>query len=436
MTDKRYFWMAVLALSVVTTGVPTAAAASTGQASRKVAQVSKRRGRPDRLHTFRQPEAQASVIGGRSAEPSTFPWMAFVHDSRGEVAGSCSGTVVSPNLVVTAGHCAEDPETGVVNAASGYTVATGNVDRASPERQVSDVSQVLVYPGYETSGNLKRWGDAALLELSTPTQAPPIKLAISEIWKPGTEAVIAGWGDTYYGEEAATEQLQWATTVVQGKEWCSANAPEFHPLGQLCAIDAPTYESGTCNGDSGGPMLAEAPGTRELEEIGITSYGFGECSTTRPEVDTRSDLISSWVSARIKELAPPPAPVKSPIQPAAPLKPQAQPQLPAMTASEARSYARQALILAFDPRFGHRRNYRATCRMVSPTEQRCGVSWQDAPTNYFGSVAVYYSFEAGRVVWNDRYAIDLVSESCLARGRPSKRCPVRTRRGSVLDADG
>ena len=185
-------------------------------------------------------------------------------------------------------------------------------------------------------------------------------------------------------------------------------------------------------------MLEQVPGIGEPEEIGITSYGFGECSTTRPRVDTRSDLISSWVNARINELAPPlvPVPVQPPIQPPAPSQHLPQPQLPAMTSSAALSYARQALILVFGSKFARRRNYRATCRVVSPTEQKCGVSWQDALTNYFGSVAVYYSFEAGRVVWSDRYAIDLVSASCLARGRQSRHCPVRTRRGSVLDAGG
>src|ERR1700677_1150071 len=87
------------------------------------------------------PSAHAAVIGGQAAAPGTFPWMAYILDLRGDEVGQCSGTVVAPNLVLTAGHCAENMQTGVVNEASGYRVATGNVDWAAPEaeKQVSDV---------------------------------------------------------------------------------------------------------------------------------------------------------------------------------------------------------------------------------------------------------------------------------------------------------
>lgn len=378
----------------------------------------------------RSGSAHTSVIGGKVAEPGTFPWLAYVRDVRGEIVGECTGTVVSPNLVLTAGHCAEDPETGEVREPSGYRIITGNVDWALSEREVSGVSRVIVYPNYETSGALEGWGDAALLELSTPTKMPAIRLASSEIWEPGTEAIIAGWGRTYYGQETATEQLNWATTVVQGKQWCQENAPEFHPLGQICTIDAPSYESGTCEGDSGGPLLALQPGTKELVEIGITSYGFDECSTTKPHVDTRSDLVASWVNARIRELPPPQPPVPTP--PPAP----SQPQLPTMTSAHARSYARQALILAMRARFEHPYKYRATCQILEAAEQQCRVGWSDGPNDYYGSVTVYYSLEGGREVWNDRYAIHWVNDHCYFHTRYRKRCPIGTRRGSALDAGG
>ena len=125
------------------------------------------------------PFAQTSVIGGQVAEPGTFPWMAFVIYFRGnEEAGLCSGTVLAPNLILTAAHCAVDLETGVTNEASGYRVVTGNVDWAAPERQVSGVSQVVVFPHYKASATSPIvFGDAALLVLSTPTTAPTISLA-------------------------------------------------------------------------------------------------------------------------------------------------------------------------------------------------------------------------------------------------------------------
>ena len=67
---------------------------------------------------------------GSPRSPARFRgWLTF-STYRGNEGGQCSGTVVAPNLVLTAGHCAEDMQTGVVNEASGYRVTTGNVDWA------------------------------------------------------------------------------------------------------------------------------------------------------------------------------------------------------------------------------------------------------------------------------------------------------------------
>lgn len=91
--------IAVLAAMVV---LPAAAGAQGGTASAQ-----------------RGPNAHVAVIGGQPADPGTFPWTAYILDLRGHEVGQCSGTVVAPNLVLTAGHCAQNMQTGVVNEASG-----------------------------------------------------------------------------------------------------------------------------------------------------------------------------------------------------------------------------------------------------------------------------------------------------------------------------
>jgi hypothetical protein len=142
--------------------------------------------------------------------------MAFSIYFRGEEFGTCSGTVVAPNLILTAGHCAVDLATGVTREAAGYRVITGNVNLLAPERQLSRVSLVLVYPHFTLTGSFDGWGDAALLELSTPTTAPTIPLASSANAKrlrAGTHALIAGWGQAEYGQKPGP-QLMWAKSSV------------------------------------------------------------------------------------------------------------------------------------------------------------------------------------------------------------------------------
>lgn len=286
--------------------------------------------RPNRSH-----RVHAAIVGGTPAERGSFPSLAFVADFGAQSALVCTGTVVAPKLVLTAAHCAEDVATGAVNEPGGYAIVTGNVNWAAPrsEKEVSAVSRIILYPGFVRAGLLEGWGDAALLELATPTSSPAIPLATASeavLLQAGTTANITGWGDTFFGQERPTEQLQWAPTILQGSDWCQHSAPGFLALGQLCTINPPRYATGTCNGDSGGPLLVARPGTHELVEVGITEAGYGRCSTTKPDVFTRTELISSWVHGVIEGLNPPPAaplaaPPPPPVSPTAPQPPPAQP---------------------------------------------------------------------------------------------------------------
>src|SRR5271165_5294239 len=96
----------------------------------------------------RSTRAHEAVIGGAPARAGAFASVAEIVDLRAHEIGECTGTVVAPSLVLTAGHCAENIRTGTVDAASGYRVLTEGVGATAAERQVSTVSGVLVYEGF------------------------------------------------------------------------------------------------------------------------------------------------------------------------------------------------------------------------------------------------------------------------------------------------
>src|SRR5580658_8270655 len=180
---------------------------------------------------------------------------------------------MAANIILTAGHCAESTTTGVIHEPSTYTVITGNVEWTATPRQVSGVSRVILYPGFDRA---TLTGDAALLILSTPTSAPAIALASdaadSSRLNPGTTGLIAGWGDTTFQQQLAPARLSYADAVVQRTDFCQTEVSSFNGADELCATDPPGEQTGPCYGDSGGPLLTLSPLGSSGIELGIISH--------------------------------------------------------------------------------------------------------------------------------------------------------------------
>jgi Trypsin len=132
----------------------------------------------------------------------------------------------------------------------------------------------------------------------------------------GRAANIVGWGQEYFEQEVLPERLKWAGTAIQSPEWCRQNAANFYEQGELCTINPPSYTTGACHGDSGGPLLVSS--SQGPVEVGITSHADGECSTTRPTVFTRTDILVSWVHEWAEAVKPPPPPSPPPTAPIPP----------------------------------------------------------------------------------------------------------------------
>ncbi len=255
------------------------------------------------------PEASASIVGGSTALSEEWPWAAFIlaADAKGE-GFSCTGTVISPTLVLTAGHCVEDIITGKKTPPAQYVVVTGSSDiRDSTVRQVSRVSRTILNPNFN---RFKVHNDAGLLVLATPTTVPPIALAgptDAALLAPNTPTWIAGWGlSGTLRKLKRTPVLRRGATFVQERLYCRNHARAYYPFfnysSQLCTITPPGFSIGTCHGDSGGPALAFREDGTPVQ-IGITSLGAADCDTHLPDIFTRIDRIYPWIAEQVAATA-------------------------------------------------------------------------------------------------------------------------------------
>jgi Trypsin len=359
--------------------------------------------------------AQSSVIGGHAGSLAEFPSIAFIQGEDAITPYACTGTVVAPRVVLTAGHCVEDLESGSITPPTGFAVATGITNLKEVTRaNVSFVSQALVFPGFKPS---KLQGDAGLLILTTPVTAPPVALASASdagLLAAGTPLKIAGWGLTDFKTEKSPAQLQTGETVVQSASVCRAQSRRYLPFystaQQLCAIDRPSDKVSACFGDSGGPAIA----TR----ADVTSAVGPGCNPHVLNVFTRVDQVSDWVAAWIAaaELGAPAPAIKVP-----------KAHAPFLSIERTEELAGVAFAEDFRQQFIEASEKRIACRRVDREKVKCGVAWFQGGDDYFGTVTIFYVVRQNTATWDDHYKIHWVNDRCYFHSGHRQSCVIRTR---------
>ena len=200
--------------------------------------------------------------------------------------GLCSGTLIAPNLVLTAQHCVADLPSefvicgqsafGATYPPNSFGITTQTTMPNNPEDYLQ-VAQVHVPPG----GNDACGFDIALLELvENVTTTEPI---IPRIDVPITQSVTytaVGYGHIGNGTGAGTRRQLAGREVLCGSGECNANQG-INPESEFAGTD------GTCQGDSGG-----APLDAQGRVMGALSRGPEGCAGS---VYASTDYWAGWL---------------------------------------------------------------------------------------------------------------------------------------------
>ncbi|WP_353471903.1 serine protease [Salipiger sp. H15] len=178
--------------------------------------------------------------------------------------GMCSGTLIAPDLVLTAAHCVAGPEGDPVAPERLHFVAGwfgGNY------ADHSEVASYEVHPGAYRTHTLDIEHDVALLTLARPLEVPPLTLGAA----PAPPFALVGYHDLRPNRLSARFDCTGARDHA------------------LLRLDCPVRP-----GNSGGPVLVREGG--DWRVIGVVSATNAQTSLAVP--------VDEWLRARLTRGSP------------------------------------------------------------------------------------------------------------------------------------
>jgi len=190
--------------------------------------------------------------------------------------GACSGSLVAPEWVVTAGHCFHDIHDVRIGGKPQYhmKVVIGKLKDSDPGGYTAEVVDVRQSP----------LNDLAVVKLSTAVNdIVPLTLATK---KPalGQKLQFAGWGSLSATVLAPSDHLKRGQFTVAKIE---PTVLEAEP------VVARTVENSPCPEDSGAPYYVSSD-NRTGTLVAIVNGG-PSCPQAGREIIARVDVVSDWI---------------------------------------------------------------------------------------------------------------------------------------------
>lgn len=224
----------------------------------------------------------------------------------------CTGTLVAPNVVLSAAHCACDFQFSEVRFGSSRAHSTSIPIQGTP---------TIFDPTICEAGNSRSWqqadwrkGDIALYRLKTNAEVEPRALAPVALADTAQFVLVVGFGRTEFNQVGG---FKYKAEVPIATQTCSSEhtnddgkpAPEVFGCAEGAELVAASKDMrDTCSGDSGGPAfvrLTDANGQTNYFLAGVTSRSVIDpaqaCGSGGIYVRVRQ-AVESWLRAQVPTL--------------------------------------------------------------------------------------------------------------------------------------
>ena len=269
----------------------------------------------------------ANAITGDFVEDNEHPFVGLVvfYDAEGEFVWRCTGSLLTPTVFLTAGHCADTVVGGAVTARVYFQQDAGvNYD------PVTEVDPVTGYPEYCAPGTLgvtcatsdqlynfdypgslrlPNTHDVGLVILDQPIMlseygvlaaAGSLDQFATQRGRQDITFTVSGYGLTYRENanngkpnESYRERLMALSHLVNLNSSLNAGF-------NLQTVGNGKGEGGTCSGDSGGPVFYGGYESNII--VAVTSFGLNAlCRGTDFAFRTDQQVVITWILDTVAE---------------------------------------------------------------------------------------------------------------------------------------
>ena len=270
--------------------------------------------------------APGGAITGDWVEDNEHPFVGLVvfYDEDGEFLWRCTGSLLTPTVFLTAGHCADtvsgavtarvyfqqdagvnydpatelDPVTGYPEYCAGNTL--GVTCATSDELYNFDFTGSLTLPNTHDVGLVILDQPIELSEYGVLAVAGSLDQLATQRGLQDLTFTVSGYGLTYKQQvqngkpnESYRERLMALSHLV------NLNSA-FNAGFNLQTVGNGKGEGGTCNGDSGGPVFYGGYESNII--VAVTSFGLNSlCRGTDYAYRTDTDAVIAWIRATVGE---------------------------------------------------------------------------------------------------------------------------------------
>lgn len=264
-------------------------------------------------YAFSANDKVAFVVGGSDARIDDAPWQAFLIAQN----QSCGGVVIDAHWVLTAAHCLDSASNNApfseipAHLISVYT-GTATIHGTNFANHRAQVDKVYVHQQYDKFSLIN---DIALIKLATPVHANASSVVLANATDQrnidassdlsAQNLRLTGWGFTNPNRTTFSNTMQKVALSAVSDNACAlawgATVTDVSDF-QNTFFCAEATDKGSCNGDSGGPLIWHDPALAAESDsgaklVGIVSFGVAsQCALNGvPDVYTQVSSYINWI---------------------------------------------------------------------------------------------------------------------------------------------